>query len=185
MEQYPGSILHWEALTAQRYESWLGVGLPELGWPARPWGFDVTGPGESDGDPLALELERDLVEVVIYDRTRPTVRGRLVTERPDGVTEIHVPVSAWPPLPWCVEIDVGWSTRAITDAVAGWLADVAGRRDLLVVTADDTDPPTTLHTLSGLVQATDVAFDDLLALDPADAAVICTALTAVADALAA
>lgn len=185
LEQYPGGVLHWEALTAQGYASWLGVGLPQLGWPARPWGLDITGPGESEDDPLAIELDRDLVEVVVYDRSRPAVRGRLVTERPDGVTEIHVPASAWPPVPWCVEVDLGWSTRTVTDAIAGWVAEVAGRRDVLVVTADETEPAEPFRTVSGLVQATEVAFDGLLALDPADAAVICTTLTAVADALAA
>lgn len=178
-------MLHWEALTARGYASWMGVGLPSVGWPDRLWGFDVTGPGESLGDPLALEVERDLVEVVVYDRSRPKVRGRLVTERPDGVTEIHVPASAWPPRPWCMEIDVGWSTRSITDAVTTWLGEVAGRPDVLVVSAEDAEPAPTMRAVSGIVQATDVAFDGLLSLDPADAAVICTALTAVADALAA
>lgn len=185
IEQYPGSVLHWEALTTRGYSTWMGVGLPALDWTDRAWGFDITGPGESDHDPLALELERDLVEVVVYDRTRPRIRGRLVAERPDGVTEIHVPASAWPTLPWCVEIDVGWSTRAVSDALAHWLTDIAGRRDVLVVTTDDTEQPATVHAMSGLVQATDVAFDGLLSLDPADAAVICTTLTAVAEALAA
>lgn len=184
VENYDGSILRWEAVLARRYATWMGASLPELGWTERPWGLDITGPGETGDDPLALEVDRDLVEVVVYDRSRPRVRGRLVTERPDGMTEIHVPASAWPPQPWCVEVDLGWSTRQISDAVTRWFADVGGRPDILVVSHDETERPT-LRAVSGLVQAVDAAFDDLLALDPADAAVICTTLTAVADALAA
>lgn len=184
VENFDGSVVHWEAVLARRYATWMGASIPDLGWHERPWGLDITGPGESGGDPLALDVERDLVEVVVYDRSRPSVRGRLVTERPDGVTEILVPASAWPPQPWCVDIDLGWSTRQVSDALSRWFGDVGGRPDILVVSADEAERPS-LRAVSGLVQAVDAAFDDLLALDPADAAVICSTLTAVADALAA
>lgn len=185
IDEFPGSIIEWSALTAQGYDSWLGAALPDLGFRERLWGFDVVGPGESDDDLLALELEHDLVEVVVWDRTRPTVRGRLVTERPDGVTEISVPAAAWPPAPWRVEVDLGWSLRRVTDGIGEWIDRFTARRDVLVVNKDDDHSGATIRPISGLVQATDAAFDELLAMDPADAAVICTTLTAVAEALAA
>ena len=143
------SVVTWESRGAIGFDAWLGVAVPDIGWTARVWEFDVTGPGGSAGDPLALELDHDLVEVVVYDRTRPRVRGRMVADRPDGVTEIHVPSSAWPPNPWCVEVDLGWSWRSVSDAVARWFADVAGRRDVLVVAVDDEMPTTPVHAEIG------------------------------------
>lgn len=185
IEEFPGSIIEWSALTARGYDSWFGASLPDIGFHDRRWSFDVVNPGEAADDLLALEIEHDLVEVVVWDRSRPRVRGRLVTERPDGVTEISVPASAWPPAPWRVEIDLGWSMRRVSDGIGEWIDRFTARHDVLVINTNDDSTGATVRPISGLVQATDAAFDELLAMDPADAAVICNTLSAVAEALAA
>jgi hypothetical protein len=183
LTRYPQELLVWEAVTARGYGSWVGVTFEDLEWSARPWVLDVTGRGEGGGDPLAVEVHHDVLTVTVRDESRPGVQARMVSDLPGECQELTLPATAFPGPPWTVHFDVGWSVAAITSGLQRWVDTRAGRDDLRIRHVNDSAETTLTQTMGPLIQATEVAFDLLLTLDPLDAAIICQVFAAVAEAV--
>lgn len=201
LHRWDGSVLQWVSLRSRHYQHWTGVQLRGLGWTARPWVFDIVDDTSLISDPLAIKVRRDIVIVEVADPTRVGVRGRLIADRPGHVDSVDIPAQVWPPAPWTVDVNVGWSTQMLSHSIEHWIAVNIGRNDLLLTptTFDDehdvetkpltqprvevVSPGDSPVVMSGSMLATGEAFDRLATLDLIDSAVICSVLEAFAEAL--
>lgn len=184
----------------------LDVRVPELcreaslGWVWGVEGPDLNDPGEG---PLTITLDYD-AEVEFTVRAGELVRASVV--RPDG-SKTEIPpgeVAHWMGRAHPHAMDgedqlsrvAVWTPEAVSGAISRWCAERAGRPDLEIVWDDDAEPSPLVRALEqvaadlerdGLpeeavmigegVYALPDAFDELLAMDPQDAAQITGALS--------
>lgn len=172
-------VLEWEPLSADGLpESWAGVAAPRL-CSERPWAFDVVLPDVAQrlvGHQLVVAVPHD---VVVFSVTRPGLAHSLSLHVPfdNAGGEVFVPRAALPEPPWELSAQSAWSRDGIAAAVWEWVA-AAGRPD--VVPDGAQAPPEDRYQVDENLWATSGAFDDMLGLDPDDAAMITEVFAALA-----
>jgi hypothetical protein len=167
------------------HTGWVDVSIPALneglGW---NWIFTVVGPGDADADVSELVLDHDVAIWRIWNEETYWFDENPCTLTSPDVKELSTEQRA--------EFDedptvlLGWKTETITKAVAEWFATQAARPDIIVTYDPDMGfdrrdeaqellnavksgiEPT--YEISPGVMATDRFMDQLLVLDPDEAA---------------
>jgi hypothetical protein len=189
IEHLHGAVsLPWEPLSsAGLNRPWVGVREPGFDT-GRPWVWDVVVPADHERepllhrDPMAIPVAQDVV-VVELRRIDIDLTFRVPITVEDAPEQIAVAASAVPPPPWQLSIATGWSAERIAAALAAWGRTHVGRAVPPNPGVEPRDEHSERYDLGDGIAVSAAAFDRLLSLAPADAAVVTTAVTAVRDAL--
>lgn len=184
--------VEWQPVSVNGMDHpWVGVQAPSLG-ALRAWQWDVVTPEDHDSDPLlrsdplSLPIAQDMMVVDVSRADRPDLHVRLQVPVRLVPTTIDVSANALPPPPWDVELSTGWSAQAIAHHVGEWLRTQVGH-DVAILPDDRHDTrlePSDRFSIGEDLWVTDDAFDALLRLDTADAALVTGTLAALAEAMA-
>ena len=181
---------YWHPVRARGLTAaWVGVHSEALGDVGRPWVWDVVTNDdrahhdELRNDPLALAVDQDIVVVALRHDDDPdaTVSMQVLVDAvPD---QVDVSASALPKPPWRLELQTGWSTAAIGEALATWLIQRVGPSSALLPPRSPVPDDFERYEVGPDLWASSSAFDTLLERDPRDSAMITECLGAVVESL--